>query len=529
MALKIIKKSFHFILTVLISIQTISCGRNNMKRNANDQTLRLNFSTSTISFHPHLSRDASSMTLCKALYEGLTRFNLKRNVELALAKKIEISPCKKIYTFTLRDSTWSNGEKVTSYHFENAWKKALDPVSGRCFQLRKLLIIKNAKKVSKGILPIDELKVYTLNDKTLVVELENPAPYFLQLLADPVYSPLFNSDSYKEPIIFNGPFIVKNYDPEKKLSLIPNNLYWDSNKIKLNEIKISFIKDEKTVFSLYEAGNFDWIGGPFSIIPNEVVEKISNIRSFHTASPFWVFFNSESQMLKSPKIRKALSYAIDRPDIVKGFALLQRELYSIIPSDISTLDEKFYIENYTIENAKKLFMEGLNDLKIKKDDFTFTLSHSTYPGHENIAVYLKHQWEKIFGIKISLKKDDWSAFISKMANGEFTAGGFYLCNIYDDPSYLLESFAEGSGCYSTWSNNKFREIIQKSKNATNENERKQHFKNAEELLMEEMPVCPIYNQNNLFLCKNELKNLYPPRFSYMDFRWAYFDYENQAN
>ena len=207
--------------------------------------------------------------------------------------------------------------------------------------------------------------------------------------------------------------------------------------------------------------------------------------------------------------------------------MFQKELCSIIPNEISNLEESYYIDNFTAENAKKLFDEGLNELGIRKEDFTFTLIHSNYPEHESIAVYLKHRWEKVFGIKIPLRKYDWPSFIAKTRSGDFSAGGFYLCNIIDDPSYLFEQIADGEGYYSIWSNNTFKEMVKKSKYALNETNRKAYLREAEKILMDEMPICPIYVINNVFICKEELKNFYPPRKNSSDFKWAYFDYDEK--
>jgi len=514
--------SLYFLFTVILIVT--GCSKKPTKNNSKDQVLRINFFATAISLHPHMLREVAGATISKSLYEGLTRINLEKKIELAAAEKVDISPCKKVYTFTIRDAKWSNGEKVTSHHFADTWRMALDPNVRRGFHGSKLVIIKNAKKISKGELPIKELGLYTPNEKTLVVELEAPIPYFLELVSDPSLAPTFKAKQ-DEPTIFNGPFVVKNYEVEKLLSLVPNKFYWDSDAVKLNEIQISFIRDEKTAFSLYETGDFDWAGSPYSDIPKEVVDKIPNLKHYNTTSPFWIFLNTKDPMLKSAKIRKALSYAVDRSEVVKGITLFQKELNSIIPTEISTLEEDYYINDFTVENAKALFNEGLNELGIKKENFTFILSHSNYPEHESIAVYLKHRWEKVFGIKIPLRKYDWPAFVAKTRNGDFAAGGFYLCNISDDPSFLLEGLANGEGIYSTWSNESFKEMIQKAKYALNETTRKEYLREAEKILMDEMPICPIYVINNVFTCKRELKNFYPPKKNYSDFKWSYFDYQ----
>ncbi len=118
----------------------------------------------------------------KALFEGLTRINPEGVSELAGAEHVEISPCQTIYTFTLRPMLWSNGEKVTAFHFEESWKRALSPKSD-CLRSDLFYPIKNAKKVKKGELPLSELGIHALDSQTFVVELEHPTPYFLNLIS----------------------------------------------------------------------------------------------------------------------------------------------------------------------------------------------------------------------------------------------------------------------------------------------------------------------------------------------------------
>lgn len=512
------KRVFLILFCTMVSFLFFSCGKKNM--NSKSKILKTSSTLTCHSFHPQKTLDAADATICKALYEGLTRVDLKGNVDLALAEKVEISSCKKIYTFTLRFSKWSNGKAIVSKHFTEAWKTALDPKNGITRQARKLFIIRNAKQIYEGNLTANDLAVYSPNDQTVVVELEHPAPYFLQLLAEPVYSPIFDINE-AEPTIFNGPFNVEQFEIDKKLVLKKNPLYWDAKSVKLEGIQISSIKDGNTAFSMYEKGDLDWIGTPFSEVPVQSLRSISSIKNLNTSSPFWIYFNVENNKLKSANMRKALAYAVDRSEIVKKIALFQKELYTIIPTEVSYVDSSSYISNYNLENAKALFAKGLKELELEKEEITLTLNHSNYDLHEKIAVYLKDLWEKTFGIKITLRKDDWKTFYGRLVSNDYDIGGCYVCNLYNHPSSLLDRF-EGS-YISTWSNSSFKQLFRKAKYATKESEQYSYFKQAEEILMEEMPVIALYNQNNLFVCKDNLKNAFPSKFTYADFKWAYFE------
>jgi oligopeptide transport system substrate-binding protein len=513
-------KYIALIFTILALIIS-NCNRNNMENNNKNQSLRINYFSSSSSFDPHLSKDISDSSVCKALYEGLTRKNAKGEIELAAANNLVISKDKKTYIFTLKDTKWSNNEKLTAYHFVNAWEIALDPEKSKCLHVKRLFNIKNAEKVYKNELLMQDLGVKALNDTTIIVELNHPAPFFLELLSDPIFSPIY--DLNKDPTVFNGPYIVKEFEREKHLILALNPLYWDRKTVKLKEIRISFIKDEKTAFAMFEKGELDWIGSPFSCIPHEVIDKIYNLKSQATCSPFWIFFNCKNPKFKSIKIRKALSFAINRSEIVNGVVPYHKELFTILPTDLSLLDENIIAQDNTLEKAEKLFEEGLKELQIEKANFEIILDHSNVFDHEKLAEYLKNQWEKIFKIKVKLKKGDWKSFYSNIRSGKYEMGGFYVCNIIDDPEYLLNVFI-GNGVYNTyWNNELYQKHLNAAVNSLEDEKRKFYLKKVEQLLLDEMPAIPIYNQYNLYLCNDNLKNLIAPKFSYMDFKYAYFE------
>ncbi|MGE5196178.1 MAG: ABC transporter substrate-binding protein, partial [Anaerolineae bacterium] len=175
-----------------------------------------------LSLHPHQSVEVRCLALQKALFEGLTRNNEKDQIELAAAEKVEVSPEQTVYTFTLRPHLWSNGKPVTAYHFENAWKKALSPTE-ICFRPEFFYVIKNARAAKLGTLPLDQVGLKAIDERTLRVELEHPAPYFLNLVSNPMFSPLF--DHEKEPKVFNGPFLLKTWQRNVALELISNPGY----------------------------------------------------------------------------------------------------------------------------------------------------------------------------------------------------------------------------------------------------------------------------------------------------------------
>src|SRR5690606_19419038 len=159
--------------------------------------------------------------------------------------------------------------------------------------------------------------IRALSSDQLVIELEHPAPHFLKLIAQCCYFPIYGKNLEKEPTIFNGPFTIENFAVDKKLTLVANPLYWDTQSVKLKKIEITLVKDVNTAFFMYEKGQLDWIGDPFSSIPLEALNAVLNIKTKIGINPFWIFFNLNHPKLQSENIRKALFHVIDQKRITK--------------------------------------------------------------------------------------------------------------------------------------------------------------------------------------------------------------------
>jgi oligopeptide transport system substrate-binding protein len=491
-----------------------------VQKEPTSQKLHVNFLAGEIRhIHPHLIRDTESTTLVKALFEGLTRINLEGKVELALARKIEISKCKTQYKIYLRPSKWSNGEDVTSDHFIKAWKSAFSPDS-RCLNSYHFFIIKNVEKVFKKKISMKKIGIYAPNKDQIIIHLEHPAPYFTQLLADPIFSPLYglNEDDIK---VFNGPFIIKDNHFNNNICLQKNPLYWDFKNVKLDLINISHITDPNTVYELFQKGKLDYVGSPFSDLPEEILQHLNNVKSVPACAIYWMYMNINNPKLCSKTIRKALNFAVDREYIAKYILSNAIPSYTILPEEISSFKKQ------DIKHSKKqlleLFQKGLKEIGYSQKDFVLTISYTATPRHANLAKYLKYQWEKTFNIKVNLDKSDWNTFFSKLNTASFEIGGAAKYVTCLNPLFFLELFYDSKMNKSYWENKEFKKLIDLANNSISDEKLTKYLIEAEKILLEESPIIPIYTHKHLYLCNPKLKMLYPSKLLYQDFKWAYFD------
>lgn len=512
------KKIQQTITFFMISFSLASCQKHSDNHN---QTLRINLQDGDpASLHPHhVAGGMQSRILGKAIYEGLTRLNPEGKIEVSGAKSVEISPSGTQYLFTLRDHKWSDGSSVTAYQYEKAWKKALAPTTD-CPKADLFYVIKGAKKAKKGEISIEEVGVKALDHETLLVELTHPAPYFLELISLPIFAPLD-----RETLLYNGPFSIETWLPNNLLRLKKNTYFWDAKNVLLQSIEFSFISQPMTTFSMYEKGDLDWMGSPFDHFPLELVSDLQekgNIQQQYVTRPFWIYLNTQHPPLSSTSIRQALSLALNRSAINEHMLFGSLPLYTPLPHSLS-LCEKSLSDN-DLAQAKQLFEKGLKELGFTQATFPpLYLNYFNTTGFSALAEYLQEAWEKTFGIKVVLEKSEWRVFLSKLETSDFQIAGCTESSLYQDPIELLERFGESNRDNpSNWISIPYQKKIELAQKEPNFGRREQYLKEAEEMLLSEMPFIPISNFIHFYDHHPKLTAYVLDHTGCVDFRWAYF-------
>ncbi len=295
--------------------------------------IRLSFHVNPTTVDTRKNTDVCSSALLFMIYEGLTRLLPDGSTEAAMAKAIEISEDGKVYTFHLRNAVWSDGRPVSAHDFEYSWKKILTPsFASPCPYL--FYSIRNAEEAVKGEIPIDEVAIWAIDNKTLKVELKNPTPYFLALISFCNFFPIPKHVEEEDPLwhlrldrtlVTNGPFTLSKWIPNQEIVVIKNPLYWDVDHVKLDGIHISIIGDEKTTLKMFESGDLDLITSvtsPLSIDDLISAKEKGLIETKPMGGTLFCTFNLQHKLFQNASIRKAFAFAIDRPSIVENITQL---------------------------------------------------------------------------------------------------------------------------------------------------------------------------------------------------------------
>ena len=499
----------------------------NKKHEDSKRKLRISFKYDPITIDPKKNSDPLSCNLINMLFEGLVYLEKDGSLSLAIAKSINISKNKLRYTFEIKNLFWSSGDPITSYDFALSWKKILDP-NFPSVNAYFLYPIKNAKKAKNGLVSLDDVGIYTPNDKTLVVKLEHPTPSFLKMLAFTTFFPTNHKES-ESLQSFSGPFTLTDWKHNDFCLLKKNPHFWNEKNIKIDEIKIHIVPDENTSFKLHQNNQLDFLGSFFSPIPQDALASLvkqNKTCSIQYAGTQSCFFNVQSYPFQNINIRKAFAYAIDKKAIVEHICQNQCiEAHSLIPPILREGKEGPSFAEKSKELALYHFEIGLKELGIDRKTFP-KLIFSTYQAdlEKNISLAIQQQWQETLGVQVKLEHLDVKIFLDKLYKRNFQFCLMSIIAQYFDPINILERFIDPKGFknFSSWYNPKFVRFLELSESSNKNHERVSYLFKAEKVLLKELPIVPIYHPMVTYIKSGSIDNIEITPLGGVDFRHAQF-------
>jgi oligopeptide transport system substrate-binding protein len=501
-----------------------------------DQHLKINIGSEPPTLHPGLATDSVSNSVITQTFEGLTRIDLWGLTVNAAASVIKISDDQKTYRFTLRDAKWTNGDPVIAKDFEYAWKWLLDP-NNESKSASQLYYIEGAKDYSEGKRSIDDVGVKALDEKTLEVTLVEPTPNFLELVALNTYFPINSKIAQKNPdwaneagndYITNGPFQLEEWVHNEKIVLKKNKNYWDSAIVRLDSITMFMEDDPYKELAMFENNEIDWAGSPMGYLPMDLVQELEYIDILNTKSIAGIYnykLNTSVEPFNNENIRKAFALAINREEIVTNVTQVgQKPAMAFIPPVMAPENEKGYFKDNDVKEAKRLLQKGLDELGYLdvSELSSITLSIPSNLGDEKIARAIIEMWKENLGVDVTLEKQDR---MSHTENMDYQVAKMEWVAKYKDPITLLEVYseAENGDNMISWENAEFQSILDQTRKESDSGKRQQLLKEAEAVLIREMPVIPIFFKANNWVQNENLKNIVLSDYGQIQFKWAYFE------
>lgn len=565
-----------FVYLVILSVLFSALSLTSCSNKKTLSVLRYNIAAEPQYLDPGKATGIPEFTVLLNLFDGLTRYNEQNEIIPSMAEKWEGPNEKNEYTFYLRKgAVWSNGDPVTAFDFEYSWKRALSPelASEYAYQLYYL---KNGKILNSAVpaegqtefkmenkyyhpkldekgnpvlnadnsqvpdldkpFSLDDIGVKATDDNTLLVSLESNTPFFLSLLTFTTYLPVNHLIAEKNPdwsksaknFVGNGPFKMKNWIHADKIEVVKNEKYWDAGAVKLSEILFTMVDNQATELALWESGQLEVATNP-PPIEFDRLKKEGKLQILPYLGTYFYAFNTTRKPFDDVRVRKALSFAIDRQSIVQSITKgEQKPAMAFVPYGIpdSTSDKEFrtvggdqYFTDNNLEEAKQLLAEagfpggaGFPEMNIL---------YNTNETHHSIAQAIQQMWNEGLGIKCNLMNQEWKVYLDKRSSLDYDVARAGWIGDFMDPSTFLDTFYSSSGTSDTgWMNPSFDALIEKARSANDNFLRMRYLHDAEIILMEDMPVAPIYFYTRPILVSKQLQHYISSSLGYTDFKWA---------
>lgn len=515
------KQGGHFILVALLPLLFFPCcSKQEIKKDKAE--LRLNIVQDPLTLDPRKSADFISTTLNFLLFEGLVKITPYTTISMALAERVEISEDERTYTFHLRNAKWSNGAPITAYDFVQTWKDVLQP-EFPCSNAHLLFPIKNAEKAKQGHISEREIGLRALDHKTIQVYLEQPTPFFLEMVSFCVFSPIYQTLALRNAkwaeekgssLVCNGPYRLVKWKRGSEIILEKNPYYWDEKNVTLERIHFSIIDNEMTALKMFELDELDILGLPFTGIPSDSVPSLMDkglIKTTSLPGSTICCFNMSSFPFNNLNMRKAFAYAINREEIVTNVTQTGEEIgLHLIPKNLMEVRSSPFFRDGDVEKARDYFAKALIELDLSIDELeTITLLHASTGIYAKVAQALQEQWRKALGVQVKLEGCEYKVFLDKLAKRDYQLGQCVWIAQYHDPMNFFERFnnRKNTKNYPGYHNPEYTKLLQSSNLASDAKERNEILRQAEEIFINDMPLTAIYHWNNAYLINPSVQNL----------------------
>ena len=536
-------KKFHPLSIICSLFFIYSCSENisPVDSGLEDKIFHFGNGTEPQGIDPHIVTGVPEHHLLIGLCEGLTTANPKGGSSIAgAAESWDISEDGKTYTFYLqKNGRWSNGDQLTAHDFVWSWKRLLTPSLGAQYpdMLYYVVGAEEYHTQSNSKISFDTVGVKALDDLTLEVTLNEPTPFFLGLLSHystwPVHKDTVlkhgsiddRNGEWTRPgnFVCNGAFNLKTWELNNKIVVEKNPMYWDASTVQLNEIHYYPVSNVMTEDRMFRSGQLHVTSTlPSQKCPVYIEEQNPNLRIDPYMGTYFYRFNTNNPALVDPSVRKALAYSINRTQIVEKVTKCgQIPAYSFTPPGSNGYEPDTAIP-YDPELGLKLLKEAGYD---ENNPFPkLEILFNTNEDHRKVALAIQQMWQQNLGIEVELVNQDWKVYLNREMIGDFQVSRAGWIGDYEDPNTFLDLLRPNRGNNKTgWGNPEYDRLVQLANTKVDQTERYELLKQAERILIDEMPIIPLYTYVRVYQLSGDVKGYYPnyldhhhPKYFYLE-------------
>jgi oligopeptide transport system substrate-binding protein len=474
--------------------------------------------------------------LALTFFEGLVSEDPQLNVVPGVAERWEISPDGLLYNFHLRaDAHWSNGDPVTADDFIQSYRRMISPALGAAYA-NMLWYVVGAEDYTKGKLTDFAQTGFKAPDaRTVQLTLRQPTPFLLHAMNHYAWYPLpiatlkkFGALDRKstpwtrpENFVSNGPYVLKEWRPNQKIVAVRSPTYWDRTTVKIDEIHFLPVELADTEERMFRTGQLHVTNEvPLTKVAVYQRDRPDSLRIDPYNGLYFYRFNVQRKPFDDVRVRRALALAVDRESLVKKVTLAgEQPAYDFTPPDLAG-----YVSQHAfpadLAEAKRLlaaagYPDGRGFPKVE-------LLYNTLEKHRTIAEALQQMWRKNLGVDITLFNQEWKVYMDAQHTQNFQIQRAGWIADYVDPHSFFDLWETGGGHNDThWGNPEYDRLLRTALGAKTTAARYEIYQQMEKILIDEMPVLPLYFYTYSRLISPKVKGFITTPLD--NFSWKYAD------
>lgn len=529
-------------LVTLATLTVTACsqGEGNVARGNREGILHYGNGAEPQSLDPHVMSGVPEVTIARALFEGLVTMHPGTlEVVPGVAQRWEFSRDRRTITFFLNpQAKWSNGDAVSAQDFVWSLQRSLNPEMGN--QLAYTLYpIVNAEAYTTGQLTDpNALGVSALDAHTLQIKLNNPNPFFLQTLATyPAYpvhratleahgksTDRFSPWTKVENFVGNGPFALTEWQLNRRIVIHKSDTYWDADKVELNSVVFHPTDNTSTEEKMFRVGQLHFTQlVPLNKIPAYREMEESPYRQQPMFGTYYLPMNIDRAPLDDIRVRQALALAIDKKTLIAsvlhGTALPAPAFTPPGTPGYTSPD----LLRYDPAAARALLAEAGYPNGEGWPGMEYL--YNTAENHRKVAVALQQMWKDELNIDMQLLNLEWKVYLGVLQEKDFQISrAGWVATVLEPGSFLDKFITEGGTNRTGFSNERYDEIILRlAPQSTDPEQRMRLMQEAEAILMQELPLIPLYTYNSKHLVQPSVKGAIVNLLDIQDFKFISLD------
>lgn len=477
--------------------------------------------TSPTTFDPAMVQDGDTIDLLQQVFEGLVQWSPDNKIEPCLATKWDASKNGLTYTFHLRPGVkFQDGSPVTAADVAYSMTRALSPKLASPVALNYLGDIVGAKDVSSGkATALRGVKV--VDPMTVAITITQPKAYWIYTLTYPTAYVVSKAEAAPDAALTDadlakgagtGPFKVTAYARDSKVTLAANPAYWDGAP-KLAGIERPVVIDANTRHDMYVRGDIDMLQ---FLSPGDLDNDAKDpalkdqVKLFPRAATYYLGLNQKAfPAFKDVRVRQALAYATDKNKITQVVFAGKRDVAEdILAKGIPGFDPSFKGLSYDPAKAKTLLAQaghpngaGLPPIPI--------YYRQSQPELQKTVSLIQQMWGDTLGLKVENHVLEWGAMLDREDKNALECYHIRWAADYLDPQdyYSVLLRTGSSENHVVYSNPQYDALCDAADVSQNPAQRSALYRKAARIAADEVPVIPLYYQQDVELIKPYVSGL----------------------